>query len=291
MSHLLVLGDLNLDIHANVTSRVEPGDEARDVVTVQPGGSAGTFARTAAEMGAHVVFVGSVGRDLVGDLLEASLQQHNIDARLFRDRERPSGAVLAYQQGGERNMVCARGANDGLTDRWVDEHFPAHIEHLHVSGYALLSPHQRPAAFRALDIATQRSVSVSVDPPPANLLRSMGAAAFLSLLPNTTWLFPNESEGSVLSGQEDPEAMVDALSARFPLGALTRGNKGAIGWSATQRDVQAIEALASVDSTGAGDVFAGTFVCTYLASEDLQRANHDACAAAAAMLRARLANG
>ena len=49
MTQIVVLGDLNLDIHAHLPGSLTAGDETRDAVTVRPGGSAGTFARTAAQ--------------------------------------------------------------------------------------------------------------------------------------------------------------------------------------------------------------------------------------------------
>ncbi|MFC2106231.1 carbohydrate kinase family protein [Candidatus Bipolaricaulota bacterium] len=287
MTRIVVLGDLNLDIHAQRSETLTPGDEVRDAITVRPGGSAGTFARTAARLGASVTFIGAVGEDLVGDLLEASLVRAGVTPNLRRTAS-ASGAVLAIQQEDERSMVCSRGANDGLTPEWVSETFRQGADHLHVSGYALLSDAQQGAALRAFAIAADLKMTVSIDPPPASLIRVLGADRFLALLPAGLWLFPNRSEGRLLSGGLDDREVIDVLSNRFPVGALTLGAEGAIAWSGASRHVQESESLAPVDTTGAGDVYAASFVSQFLQSWDIERANEGACKAAASMLRDRL---
>jgi len=288
MTRIVVLGDLNVDIHAHLPGVLVPGDEIRDNITIHPGGSAGTFARSAVRLGASVVFIGAVGEDLVGDLLESSLVQAGIITRLRRTAL-PSGAVLAVQQEDERSMVCSRGANDGLTEDWVSQTFLKGSNHLHVSGYSLLSDVQRGAAIRAFAIAADFAMTISLDPPPASLIRAFGVKRFLDLLPDGLWLFPNRSEGQLLSERLDTREVVDVLSHRFPVGALTLGADGAIAWRGISRHLQQAEPLAPVDTTGAGDVYAAGFVTQFLQSGDIKRANEAACKAAASMLRDRLA--
>jgi len=289
MSRIVVLGDLNLDIHAHLPGTLIPGDEIRDAITVRPGGSAGTFARSAARLGAAVTFIGAVGEDLVGDLLESSLVQVGVTTSLRRTAM-ASGAVLAIQKENERSMVCSRGANDGLTEDWVSETLPRESDHLHVSGYSLLSDAQRGAAIRAFAIADDFAMTISIDPPPASLIRAFGVERFLDLLPDGVWLFPNRSEGQLLSGRLDACEVVDVLSDRFPVGALTLSTDGAIAWKEASRHLQQAEPLAPVDTTGAGDVYAASFVIQLLQSGDIESANEAACKDAGSMLRDRLAS-
>jgi ribokinase len=290
MTRIVVLGDLNIDIHARIPGSLFPGDELRDNIVIRPGGSAGTFARTATQRGASVTFIGTVGGDLAGDLLASSLTQAGVDAKLQRCKSN-SGAVLAIQHGNERSMVCSRGANDSLTADWVLESFPLDCGHLHVSGYTLLSESQCKSALRAFDLASELGMSMSVDPPPGNLIRTFGVEDFLSQLPVGTWLFPNLSEGQLLSGKTAPSSVIDTLSRRFPIGALTLGAEGAIAWSGPSRHVQSSNPVANVDTTGAGDVFAAVFVVEYLASATLAKAVAQACKASWSMLQDRLISG
>ncbi len=285
MSRIVVLGDLNLDVHARRPSDLAPGEEARDLVRVTAGGSAGTFARIAAANGASVVFLGCVGTDLAGDLLVRSLEDSGVETFVQR-AELPSGVILALQQGSERTMVCSRGANDGIRADRIGEPVFDGADHLHVSGYAFLSSAQRPAVEYAIGLAHERRLSVSVDPPPANLIRDHGVEALLDLLPAGAWLFPNRTEGEILTGASEPNAVVNLLAARFDVGALTLGARGSLAWAKEARHAQPTDPLDSVDTIGAGDAFAGAFVAAYLETLDVVRANETACSAARTHLQA-----
>ena len=287
MTRIIVLGDLNLDVTVRSPGDLPPGDEMRGLVRVEPGGSAGTFARTASAEGADVLFFGSVGQDLAGDLLERSLSDAGVTARLTRVSI-PTGAIVALQQGEERSMICSRGANDGLSADSIDPEAFDGADHLHVSGYALLAEAQRCAAVRAIEFARERGLSISVDPPPANLIRTFGVSRFLDLLGSVTWLFPNLSEGRLLSDLEDPVAVVDHFAGRFSLGALTLGSDGAIAWHGELRHRYRPPKLEAAESTGAGDVYAATFTTAVHAGRSLDAANTHACSAARAHLERRL---
>lgn len=284
MSRIVVVGDLNLDVHAQHPTDLEPGSEVRSNVWAGPGGSAGTFARIAAGAGASVTFLGCVGDDLIGDLLVRSLEVCGIHTIVGRV-EGPSGAILALEQGAERTMICSRGANDGLTAELIDETAFDEADHLHVSGYALLSATQREAAQRAIAIARARTITISVDPPPASLITAFGVDAFRAALADVTWIFPNLAEARTLTKLDAPEAIADSLASAYQTGAITLGPSGALAWSGEDRNLHAPAETLTSDSTGAGDAFAGAFVVAFLDRASLSQANARGCEAAAAHIR------
>jgi len=283
MSRIVVLGDLNLDVYATHPDRLPPGAERRSNVWAEAGGSAGTFARVAARQGACVTFVGAVGEDLVGDLLIQSLERDGIRPAIKRS-PLPSGIILALDQGDDRAMICSRGANDGLHERDIQASLLRKADHLHVSGYAILSDPQRAAAQRAIRLAADLSLTVSLDPPPANLISSFGASAFLDAIEGVVWLFPNRSEGQTLTGLRQEAEIVEALGGRFSAGALTLGTEGALAWRQEERSHQSPAATVVANPTGAGDAFAAGFVTALLSGRSLTQANANGCACAAAHL-------
>ncbi|MDD4903105.1 MAG: carbohydrate kinase family protein [Candidatus Bipolaricaulis sp.] len=287
MSRIVVLGDLNLDIGIDETPQM-PGDEVRGSVSVAVGGSAGTFARVAARLGDTVVFIGAVGRDIAGDLLERSLQEAGIEAHLRRTTT-PSGAVVAIRRGDERSMVCSRGANNDLEAEWIAAQWLEGAAHLHVSGYALLADRQRAAARRAIALATDGGATVSLNPPPANLIESFGAERFDKELAGVRWIFPNEEEGRALSGKTREADVVSVLAHRHEAGAWTLGVGGAIAWRAGAIDRCGVERRLDVNSTGAGDAYAAGFVHAALDGRPLKEVNRAACDAAYRHLRERRA--
>ncbi|UCF10056.1 MAG: carbohydrate kinase family protein [Candidatus Bipolaricaulota bacterium] len=284
--HIAVIGDANLDVSAPLAASPEAGGERRAEIRAVPGGSAATFARQASRSGATVTFFCAVGADLLGDVLVASLEDDGVTVRATRSR-RPTGVVLALWGDGERTMLCSRGANEELTLSAADESRLLEADHVHVSGYALLSGGQRVAARRAIERARRQGTTCSVDPPPASLIRSTGRSSFVAELANVDWLFPNLEEGRVLTGRRAPEKIVEALASRHGAGALTMGADGARAWRGGERSEVTGSTILDVDPTGAGDAFAAAFVVSLLEDAELGEATRRASAGAAAFLASR----
>jgi len=272
MSRIVVLGDLNLDVLARLPCDLPHGGEVRTSVESTPGGSAGNFARAAACEGADIIFIGCVGNDLVGELLVRSLVEQGIDVQV-KHVELPTGTIVALQYGTESTMLCSRGANDGLDPSWIREDFFHGANHLHLSGYSLLSPAQLLAIQKAMRIAQGKDISISASPPPANLIHSFGVTRFLEAIAKVNFIFLNLKEGKLLSGKETPEEIVTVLAETFAAGALTLGGEGSLAWSGNKRDRCQTDSIKALDTTGAGDAFAAGFVVTYLKNRDLSAAN------------------
>jgi len=286
MSRIVVLGDLNLDVLARLPCDLPHGGEVRTSVESTPGGSAGNFARAAACEGADVTFIGCVGNDIVGELLIHSLKEQGIDAQV-KHVELPTGTIVALQYGEKSTMLCSRGANDGLDPSWIKEECFLKADHLHLSGYSFLSPAQLPAVKKAMQIAQRKAISISVSPPPANLIHSFGVTRFLEAIAKINFIFPNLKEGKLLTGKETPEEIVTALAEKFTTGALTLEGKGSLAWSGDKRDRCQIDSIKALDTTGAGDAFAAGFVVAYLKSHDLSAANRRGNEVAYRMLRGK----
>ncbi len=272
MSRIVVLGDLNLDVLAEGPEGTPIGGETRTVVLAEPGGSAGRFARIVAGEGAAITFIGCVGNDLVGDLLIRSLQDEGVTPHVMRV-DAPTGTIVSLAHNTERTMLCSRGANDGIETSWVKEECFRGANHLHLSGYTLLSLSQQKAAHKAIEIARAFGLTISVDPPPANLIRAFGVESFLHEIAAADCLFPNLNEGRTLSGEQSPEKIVGVLAETFLVGALTLGEKGSLAWRGDERDRCEAEKIDGADSTGAGDAFAAGFVVAYLEHGSLAIAN------------------
>ncbi len=272
MSRIIVFGDLNLDVFVHLPGMLPSDGEVRSVILTAPGGSAGNFARAAAREGTAVIFIGCVGDDLAGDLLVRSLQEQGIDTQVRRVNI-PTGTVVSLMKKEGKTMLCSRGANDGLDPAWIDEDLFCAADHIHLSGYSFLSPVQCKTAQRAIDIARSLDLTISIDPPPANLIDSFGISTFLAAITAAEIIFPNLAEGKILSGETSEEKIVAVLAETFPVGALTLSERGSLAWRGEERDHYQGAVIEAADSTGAGDAFAAGFIATYLQNKDLAAAN------------------
>ena len=106
------------------------------------------------------------------------------------------------------------------------------------------------------------------------------AAAALSRL---DYFFPNLHEASALTGERDPDAVADALlDCGVKHVALKLGGKGCLLKSRKERHlIPAVPGVRCVDTTGAGDTFAGAFIAAILESRSFADCGRFANAAAA----------
>ena len=132
----------------------------------------------------------------------------------------------------------------------------------------------------AIDVAYQNKVLTILNPAPAAKIPA-------ETLSKVTYLIPNESELSLLSGlptNSDLEIQ-KAANRIFKMGCqqmvLTRGKSGAFYLSPQHKIFSPAFAVPAVDTTAAGDAFIGSFAVALAGDFDLQTALTRASAAGA----------
>lgn len=244
---ILVVGDVIDDVVVRPLEPVTPASDTRSTVEARPGGSGANTAAWLGALGEPVRFAGRLGA-ADADRHAAALAAHGVDARLARDPEAPTGAIVVLAH--DRTMFTARGANARLNAADLPGDLADGVEWIHVSGYALFEPGARAAV---LGFVAEAGLPWSVDPASAAWLRS---AEFLTWTAGASLCLANEDEAAVLG---------DGLAAAYPEVVVKRGAGGAeiLGGpsvAAAPADV--------VDLTGAGDAFAAGFLAAQRRGED-----------------------
>ena len=283
---IAVVGDLMVDVVAALPGPLAHGSDTPARISHHQGGSGANVAAWLAAAGAEVAFAGRAGADPLGDAAVAALA--GVTLAVERDPERPTGTcIVLVHPGGERTMVPDAGANDALELPELPQG-----AHLHLTGYTLLREGSRPAALRALELARERGVPVSVDPSSAAPLAT--AAGFLDWVAGAALLLPNADEARVLTGEADPERAACALARRAVERSasgrsfhrstevvVTLGAGGAL-WSDGSRVLRAgADAAEVIDSTGAGDAFAAGLLAARAAGAEPAEQLAAGCALAA----------
>jgi ribokinase len=112
-SRITVVGSANIDLVARCERLPRPGETVTDAQFERvPGGKGANQAVAAARLGAHVRFVGRIGRD---DLVLRSLERERVDVSgVVRDDGESGVALILVDHGGENVIVVAPGANRRL---------------------------------------------------------------------------------------------------------------------------------------------------------------------------------
>jgi len=282
-SHVVVVGDVVNDIIVRPTGPFEAGTDTPSEIGRSPGGSGANQAAWLAALGARVRFAARAGATDAADHRQA-LERHGVEAWLAEEEQLATGTIVVLvSPDGERSMFTDRGANRRLREADLPTRLLAGARLLHVSAYPLFEAASRAAVRRLWAAALDMGVPTSVDPASVAGLRQVGRRPFLEWTTGATLIFPNLDEGRLLTGSDDPPAIVASLLEHYRVVALKLGREGAlVATPDGRRILVAPEPGQIVDSTGAGDAFCAGFLACWALDGDL-----DACSTAAAKAAAQ----
>ncbi|HEX3207737.1 MAG TPA: ribokinase [Geminicoccaceae bacterium] len=246
---LLVFGSLNVDLVFQVASLPRPGETVLcPGYALAPGGKGANQATAAAKAGASVRMVGHLGEDDFGRLARRALLAAGVNDGGIATSARATGiAVIGVDRRGENQIMVASGAN---LDTDAGQIADAEL----TSGITVLCQNEiRPeATFALLERAKARGARAILNLAPAGRVPD-------SVLDALDVLLVNEIEAATAAGgRGDPADLARELAARHGLTCIvTVGSQGAL--AVGPADACRVPALAveTIDTTGAGDAFAG----------------------------------
>lgn len=262
-TRLCVVGSVNADLTFTVDALPRPGQTilAGSLVSA-PGGKGGNQAVAAARAGATVQLVAALGTDGASHQLRDHLSANGVSLDGVVAVPGPSGsAAILVDSAAENCIVVAPGANAHLS---MSAHGVQSV--VAESDVVLISLEIPPdTAVAAARVGQSAGATVVVNASPAGLDPAVRA----DLAAAADVIVVNETEA---------DDWLDDDGLRVPHLVITRGAQGATHIGAERFDVAA-PAVEPVDTTGAGDVFAGVLAATW--PEGLRRALQRACAAGA----------
>ncbi|MEU6209735.1 PfkB family carbohydrate kinase [Streptomyces sp. NPDC047023] len=283
---LLVVGDVVTDVVAMHPEPIVPATDTTARIRTLPGGAGANAACWAARTGsAEVRLLARVGTESAR-WHERALVDAGVRPRLVIDPEEPTGTVVALVDGAaERTFLTDSGASLRLSPAdWAPSLLDG-AAHLHLSGYLYFADRSRELAVVALREARARGVPVSVDPASAGFLAGLGPERFMEAAAGAQVLLPNADEARLLAGLPQSSGVARAavaLSRRVPLVVVTLGGEGALIAEGGRITAEvAAHPVEAVDSTGAGDAFAGGFLAARLEGAGPAEAARRGCRAAA----------
>jgi ribokinase len=259
VTRVCVVGSVNTDLTFTVDRLPQPGETVlASALASFPGGKGANQAVAAARAGAHVQFVGAVGTDQAADALLTQLHANDVSTDGVVSVPGPSGAAAIMVDANAENMiVVAPGANAHL---FIDS---AAVRDVIADSDVVLCQLEIPVAtaVAAARVARESRAVVVINASPPSRSPMMAELAEL-----TDVVVVNESE---------------AVEWHWPVPHLviTRGARGASYVADGREVVVAAPPVEPVDTTGAGDVFAGVLAAGWPADRD--RALRRACAAGA----------
>jgi len=255
---IAVVGSANIDL----TTFTEKFPKAGETIFGQKfdlgfGGKGANQAVASRLCGADVFMVARVGSDLFGPATIQNFKKLGIDATHVKQIEGVSSGVapIFVEPNGQNRIWVVKGANDLLK--------PADVEaaaDLLKTVDCIVLQFEIPleTVYYSVSFARKNGIRCIVNPAPAQ-------PADMNALTGLDYFVPNESEAETITGMpvrnvdEAKKCAEKLLSAGVKRVIITLGANGSLLASREAMEHIAAFSVKSVDSTGAGDAFIGSF--------------------------------
>ena len=232
------LGELLIDFTDSGLS-----EQGNPVLEANPGGAPCNVLSMLANLGRKTVFLGKVGDDGFGHMLDTAIKEQGIDdaGLQFDDKIHTTLALVLKKADGDRDFSFYRnpGADIMLSEDEVDEELIKNSAIFHFGSLSLTDEPVRSATHKAIRIAKENG-----------LLRALQQADILKISDNEIQWF---------TGLEDFGAGIAKLKEDYPQLKLICLSLGADGSRAYTKDASAFMPAylqeGTIETTGAGDTF------------------------------------
>ena len=221
------------------------------------GGSAANTIHGLASLGVPVSFIGKVGKDEMGDFFHNDLKNHGINPKLIRTDKETGRAVAFITKDAERTFATYLGAAVELSADDITDALLKDYDYLHIEGYLVQNQKLLEHALKrakalglkvSLDLASYNVVEDNLD-----FLKEM-VKAYVDIL------FANEEEAKAFTGYDDPEKSLNLIADIVDVAVVKIGKEGSLVKNEQEFYRIATDKVDSIDTTGAGDLYASGFL-------------------------------
>ena len=221
------------------------------------GGCAANTIHGLANLGIKSGFIGKTGTSELGKFFQDDLAKANIEPHLSYSFNKTGTAIAFISPDSERTFATYLGAAVELNPGELSEVLFSKYDYFHIEGY-LLQNHD--LIQRAVKLARENNMKVSLDLASYNVVEEN--IEFLKSLIHlyVDIVFANEEEAKAYTSQEDPEKALKEIAKETEIAIVKLGKNGSL----VQKDEQIYKIdpikVNSVDTTGAGDLYAAGFL-------------------------------
>jgi sugar/nucleoside kinase (ribokinase family) len=230
------------------------------------GGSAANTIHGLSSLGVSTGFIGSIGNDKTGDFFENDLRNAGVKTFLRRHNKATGTAVALITPDSERTFATHLGAAVELNAGDINPADFRNYDILYLEGYLIIN---KPLVETACKIAKENHMKVALDLASYNVVEA-NLSDFREITEKyVDIIFANEEEAKAFTGL-DAETAVFRLSEICETAIVKAGSKGS--WLKRGEEVIKIGTIpvTSIDTTGAGDLYASGFLYGVANNESLE---------------------
>ena len=234
--------------------------------SVQTGGSAANTVHGIAKLGGQCGYIGKISADEFGDFYLEDFRNNKINTHFFYSETGTGHATGLISPDSERTFGTYLGAAMELTADEMTHEIFRDYGILHIEGYLVQNHALIEAAMR---IAKENGLLVSIDMASFNIVEANLDFLHRIIREYVDIVFANEEEATSLTGKNPHDALLE-IAEMCSIAVVKLGANGSLIKSGDRViHIDAISAK-SIDTTGAGDIYASGFLYALTENLDLE---------------------
>ncbi len=238
------------------------------------GGSAANSVIAAARLGLKCYLTCKVAADEPGDFYLRDLTRHQVGFNRAGQfvAGKTGKCLVMITPDADRTMNTFLGRSADIGPECLDQSILAGARVLYVEGYLVTGDNSFALCQQAMQVAQQNNTSVAVSLSDPNIVKFFKDKFHTLLAEPVNWLFCNLEEALELTGAQDLDGACDAISRYAKETVITLGAEGVAIVNDMGVTKVAGAPTKAIDTNGAGDMFAGTFLSAVLKGASIDTA-------------------
>lgn len=245
------------------------------------GGSAANTIIASAQLGASTYYSCKVANDETGEFYYSDMREIGVSSNIESARfDGVTGKCMVFvTPDADRTMNTYLGITATFSKEEIREEELKNSEWLYIEGYLVTGPNSIAAAVHAKNIALANGVKTALTFSDPGIVAGF-KAGFQEIMGDDKLdlIFCNESEAMSFTDTENVEDAFNALKKYAHTFAITTGPKGALVYDGENKIYILTNKVEAVDTNGAGDLFAGSFLYAITHGYSYGEAGRFACA-------------
>jgi sugar/nucleoside kinase (ribokinase family) len=209
------------------------------------GGSASNFAVGCAKLGLKAGFLGFIGNDKEGKMIEKCFKKNSVKSMLIESKEK-TGSVKILSAGFRKKFSKSLGANINLKNLSLEKYLKI-SKRIHL-------------ATPPIELLKQLKPGLRISVDSGSELAKYSINELAPYLKNVEIFFLNESEAKKITGKDCLIAAKKIIEAGVKIAVIKKKSEGVLIKTINEEINLAYLESKVIDATGGGDAFASAFI-------------------------------
>ncbi len=253
-------GVMTLVSHERQQQLISVLESRGDMRKMMGGGSVANSLFAISSLGGRAFFSCKTSNDEAGEFYLQELIKHGIQTRGNFHEVDTGRCLIMISPDAERTMLTFLGASEFFSELDLDLEAAGRSQFVYIEGYLVSSDCSRAGAIKLREFASANGVQTALSFSDPSLLEIFPGQMKEMIGDSVDLLFCNEDEARLWTSADSLGEACVGLRAVAKKFVVTRGAKGSVLFDGEYFVDIEPHRVKAVDTTGAGDAFAGAFL-------------------------------